>query len=139
MIASWNSWRKEVQKMMEEKRLPSLEEIYWEAFYPLDIDFISGYDAYKLHYSNNLVVRFTAWGCTICRTLQELCYAAQVPYGAIYIDDIKVAADISDLLSDSYKYVEESVLGLIDSRRPTTPWCIDICVALYKLIANLQQ
>ena len=125
--------------MMEEKRLPSLEEIYWEAFYPLDIDFISGYDAYKLHYNNNLVVRFTSFGCTICRSLQELCCAAQVPYGLISTDDIKVDADISDLLSESYKYVAESVHGLIDSRRPTAPWCIDICVALYKLIANLQQ
>ena len=124
---------------MEEKRLPSLEEIYMEAFYPLDVDYMSGYDAYKLHYTNNLVVRFSAWGCTICRTLQELCCAAQVPYGAISIDNIKVDADISDLLSDSRDYADESVHGLIDSRRPTAPWCIDICVALYKLIANLQQ
>lgn len=123
---------------MEEKRLPSLEEIYWEAFYPLDIVYMSGYDAYKLHYSNNLVVRFTSHGCTICRSLQELCCAAKVPFGHIAHADIKVDADISDLLSDSYKYVADSVHGLVDSRRPDAPWCIDICAALYKLIANLQ-
>lgn len=124
---------------MEEKRLPSLEEIYWEAFYPLDVDYISGYDAYKLRYSNNLVVRFSAYGCTICRSLQELCCAAQVPFGHIAYDDIKVDADISDLISDSCNIVIDSVHGLVDSRRPDAPWCIDICVALYKLIANLQQ
>lgn len=120
-----------------EKRLPSLEEIYMEAFFPLNVDYMSGYDAYKLHYSNNLVVRFSAWGCTICRTLQELCCAAKVPYGAIAIDNIQVNADISDLLCDSQKYADDSVHELIVSRRPDAPWCIDICVALYKLIASL--
>lgn len=119
-----------------EKRLPSLEEIYSEAFFPFAFDYMSGYDTYWNHYTNNLVVRFSAYGCTICRTLQELCFAARVKYEYISFDYDKREKDISDLKSDSYNYVKDSLNSLMALRSPTEPWCIDICAALYKLIAS---
>lgn len=121
-----------------EKRLPSLEEIYSEAFLPFAIDYMSGYDTYWHHYTNNLVVRFSAYGCTICRTLQELCFAARVKYEYISFDYDKLSKNITDMKNDSYSYVKDSLNGLIVRRSPTEPWCIDICAALYKLIADQQ-
>ena len=128
--------------MINEKRLPTLEEIYEDVFHPIDIDFLSGYDKFFYNYQNNLIVRFTPCGysCSISRTLQELCYAAHVRYDYICCDNISANRDdISDLVSYSYDKVKDSVHGLIVSRRPDAPWCIDICAALLKLIAAQPQ
>lgn len=122
-----------------EKRLPTLEEIYHEAFLPFAVDYMSGYDSYYWrHYTNNLTVRFSAYGCTICRTLQELCFAARVKYDNISFDYDCRSKNIIDMKNDSYNYVKDYLSSLVVRRSPTEPWCIDICAALYKLIADQQ-
>lgn len=122
-----------------EKRLPSLEEIYEEAFIPFNVDYMSGYDSYYWrHYTNNLTIRFSAYGCTICRTLQELCYSARVKFDNISFDYDCRCKNIIDMKNDSLNHVSETIGRLIVLRSPTAPWCIDICAALYKLIASQQ-
>lgn len=118
------------------KLLPKLVDIYCEALIPLDVDYESGYDQRNDRYTNNLVVHFAAYGCTISRTLEELCKAAHIPFVEISYDDSITGKNRRELIKARRITITSYVSRLIDRRSPSEPWCVGVCAALLKLIAN---
>lgn len=118
------------------KLLPKLVDIYCEALIPLDVDYESGYDQRNDRYTNNLVVHFAAYGCTISRTLEELCKAAHIPFVEISYDDSITGKNRRELIKARRITITSYVSRLIDRRSPSEPWCVGVCAALMKNIAN---
>lgn len=132
MIASWNSWGK--RYIM--KLLPKLEDIYYEALFPLDVDYDSGYDQRNDRYTNNLVVHFAAYGYTISRTLEELCKAAHVPFVEISFDNSITGKVRRELIKARRITITSYISRLIDRRSPSESWCVCVCAALLKLVSS---
>lgn len=122
--------------MRTEKQLPMLEDIYFEAIVSMEVDYDSSYDRDTDRYTNNLKVYFTARGYTICRTLQELCKAAHIPFVEYTYDNNVVGKDRRELMTARRITTTSYICRLIDRRSPSEPWCVGVCAALLKLIAD---
>lgn len=108
------------------KHLPMLEEIYYEAFFPIRVDHEQLLDSR----TNNVKVNFTAFGVTVSRTLEELCRAARIPF-------YEVSIDINEsTFKENFESIFEYLYRLSDRRNIKEPWCIDICASILKILAE---